>query len=181
MEKVNDTDILSGRRNFLKNGALLVTAGIAGSSVLKSCTPVKKISPDVEVSPTEDLMREHGLLNRVLLIYDNIYEKILKKEDYDPALLDSSAGIIKNFVEEYHEKLEEDHLFPRFEKANLLVDLVNVLREQHEAGRKVTAHILQFGKSADLKDEEDRQKLAGLIEAFIRMYRLVSRPAYYCE
>ena len=171
MENVNEVLLLSGRRNFLKNGALLVTAGIAGSSVLNSCTPVKKISPEDEISPTEDLMREHGLLNRILLIYDNIYGKILKKEDYDPVLLSSSAGIIKNFIEEYHEKLEEDYLFPRFEKAHMLVDLVNVLREQHKAGRKVTTHILQFGKTANLGDEDDRQKLAGLVESFIRMYR----------
>jgi hemerythrin-like domain-containing protein len=171
MQKLNESDILSGRRNFLKNGTLFITAGIAGSSFLNSCTPVKKIAPENEISPTEDLMREHGLLNRILLIYQDIYGKLLNNEEYDPALLDNSAGIIRNFVEEYHEKLEEDHLFPRFEKAHLLVDLVNVLRQQHEAGRQITAHILQFGKSARMDEADDRHKLASLIEAFIRMYR----------
>ena len=33
-----------------------------------------------------------------------------------------------------HEKLEENFLFPRFRKANKLVDLVDVLLQQHQAG-----------------------------------------------
>ena len=42
---------------------------------------------------------------------------------------------MREFVEDYHEKLEEDFLFPEFEKRNELVPLVKVLREQHAAGR----------------------------------------------
>ena len=45
-------------------------------------------------------------------------------------LLSGSAGIIRTFIEEYHEKQEEDYLFPRFEKAGKLTDLVQVLRQQ---------------------------------------------------
>jgi hypothetical protein len=41
-------------------------------------------------------------------------------------------------------KMEEDFLFPRFENANQLVDLVKVLREQHQAGRRVTDVTLRF-------------------------------------
>ncbi len=40
-----------------------------------------------EVSPTEDLMREHGLLNRVLLIYDEIARRIDARKDYDPKVV----------------------------------------------------------------------------------------------
>jgi len=47
-----------------------------------------------------------------------------------------SAKIIWSFIEQYHEKLEEEHLFPRFRKHNLLVDRVNVLQQQHQAGRR---------------------------------------------
>src|SRR5207302_4790012 len=42
---------------------------------------------------------------------------------------------------DYHEKLEEDYLFPRFEKAHKLVDLTTVLRAQHQAGRRLTDRI----------------------------------------
>ena len=67
-----------------------------------------------------------------------------------------AAGIIRNFVEDYHEKLEEDFLFPRFEKANQLVDLVKVLREQHQAGRRVTDITTRFAKLQSLKNESER-------------------------
>jgi hypothetical protein len=31
--------------------------------------------------------------------------------------LAAAAGIVRRVIEDYHEKLEEEHLFPRFEKA----------------------------------------------------------------
>ena len=61
-----------------------------------------------------------------------------------------------------------DYLFPRFEKAHKLTDLVAVLRQQHKAGREVTSQIQQL---AAAKSAGDRQKLAAAIAAFIRMYR----------
>jgi hemerythrin-like domain-containing protein len=73
--------------------------------------------------------------------------------------------MIQKFIEEYHEKLEEDHLFPRFEKAGKLVDLVKTLRAQHAAGRAVTGRILASAKGGDL------QKLGTDLAAFVRMYR----------
>ena len=100
------------------------------------------------VTPTEDLMREHGLLNRVLLIYEESARRLGAKGDFDPRVLSESAAIIKNFIENYHEKLEEDYLFPRFRKAGRLTDLVAVLLQQHEAGRRVTAQIQQLATAA---------------------------------
>jgi len=83
-------------------------------------------------------------------------------------VLTEAAGIIRNFIENYHEKLEEDYLFPRFEKARKLTELVAVLRQQHQAGRQITAQILQL---AAAKGAADRQKLEAAIVALIRMYR----------
>ena len=97
----------------------------------------------VEVSPTEDLMREHGLLNRVLLVYEESERRLNGKGDLEPKVLADAAGIIKNFIENNHEKLEEDYLF-RFEKAHKLTDLVGVLGHQHQAGRGVTTQIQQL-------------------------------------
>lgn len=121
----------------------------------------------VEVTPTEDLMREHGLLKRILLIYDEIRARIAAQKDFPPDAVSNSAKIIRSFIEGYHEKLEEDYLFPRFRKHNLLVDLVDVLQQQHEAGRRVTEQILAL---ASARAKEDRQKLAGALHLFVRMY-----------
>ncbi|HET6206016.1 MAG TPA: hemerythrin domain-containing protein, partial [Terracidiphilus sp.] len=80
----------------------------------------------------------------------------------------AGATIVRKFVEDYHEKLEEDHLFPRFRKAGKLVELVDVLYAQHQAGRRVTARIL--ATAASLKTADDRNRLARDLEAFNRMY-----------
>jgi len=158
------------RRDFLlESGAVSAALMIPGSTVFALQEKGgEKAGEEVEVSPTEDLMREHGLLNRVLLIYEECGRRLAGKGEFDPKVLTEAAGIIRNFIENYHEKLEEDHLFPRFEKAHKLTELVAVLRQQHQAGRRVTAQILQL---AAARSASDRQKLEAAITAFIRMYR----------
>jgi len=81
------------------------------------------------------------------------------------------ATLVRKFVEDYHEKLEEKFIFPEFEKVKKLVDLVKVLREQHEAGRKVTDVILRNAVANQFRKEDARKELARSCEAFIRMYR----------
>ncbi|HWR17583.1 MAG TPA: hemerythrin domain-containing protein [Terriglobales bacterium] len=123
-----------------------------------------------EVTPVEDLCREHGLLNRILLIYDHFDSKLAGPSAPDLSALTQSATIIKNFIESYHEKLEEDFLFPRFEKAGKLTDLVTVLRRQHEAGRAVTAQIISLTADAP-KNTKAKTALRTHIQSFVRMYR----------
>lgn len=115
--------------------------------------------------PAEDLMREHGALNRMLLIYEACSLRIAAKKDVDPALVGRTASLLKDFIEGYHEKLEEEHVFPALEKAGVHAELARVLRRQHDAGRRVTARLIQLSHSGS-KDE-----LAQQLDAFIRMYR----------
>jgi hemerythrin-like domain-containing protein len=155
------------RRDFVKKGFYGTLAGFAGSGLLTSC---KEEEEEEDVTPPEDLMREHGVLNRILLIYDTCITNLGKDNPFDPAALNSSAQIIRTFIEDYHEKMEEDYLFPRFEKSNKLTDLVQVLRTQHKAGRTLTDQIIQFSmKSPSTADES--QRLIQLISAFNAMYR----------
>ena len=46
-------------------------------------------------------MREHGALNRVLLIYEESLRRLRSKEDFRPELLNQSALIVRNFIESY--------------------------------------------------------------------------------
>jgi hemerythrin-like domain-containing protein len=128
----------------------------------------KQKSEEEEVSTNEDLMREHGILKRVLLVYDEIIRRIRANQDFSPQAVTDGATIIRKFIEEYHEKLEEDHLFPRFRKAGKLVDLVETLLKQHQAGRLVTDRLL--ATAASLKTQDDRNHLASDLELFNRMY-----------
>jgi len=158
------------RRKFLY-GSAIATVGVVAPGALAWQQKEGGQGQEAEVSPTEDLMREHGLLNRVLLIYEESSRRLHGKADFDPKVLEDAAGIIRHFIEDYHEKLEEDYLFPRFEKAGKLAELVKVLREQHQAGRKLTARIRELATAAAIKSQGDRQKLGAAIHAFIRMYR----------
>ena len=126
---------------------------------------------EVEVTPTEDLMREHGVLSRVLLIYEEAVRRLIGQRELPPEVLADSAGIIRTFIENYHEKNEENYVFPRFEKAGKLIDLVKVLRIQHEAGRRLTESIQQLSTLAAFKNAGDRSTLTTTIHKFIRMYR----------
>ena len=128
----------------------------------------KNEAEEEEVSTNEDLMREHGILKRVLLAYDEIVRRIHAKQDFPPQAVTDGATIIRKFIEEYHEKLEEDHLFPRFRKAGKLVELVEILLKQHQAGRLVTDRVLAAAGS--LKTQDDRNRLTADLETFNRMY-----------
>ena len=77
---------------------------------------------------------------------------------------------MRSFVEDYHEKLEEDFLFPRFRKASTLVDLVDVLVQQHQGGRKVTDVTLRFANLNSLRDADAKRRLRDSMSQFIRMY-----------
>ena len=156
------------RRDFLVGTSALVASNLAlpiSSPAMQKKPATKEKEPEEEVSTNEDLMREHGVLNRILLIYEEAMRRIQGKEQFDPAVLTKSAGLIKTFIEDYHEKLEENYIFPRFEKAGKLVELTVHLRAQHAAGRRVTERILASVKANDL------QTTSSSLAAFIRMYR----------
>jgi len=121
-----------------------------------------------EVGPTEDLMREHGVLNRVLLAYDDFVVRIERNNELRPELIADATSIIRNFVEDYHERQEEQFLFPRFEKAGVLTQVVAVLKVQHQAGRRLTDQIASLKNS---RGAGDRAKLAETLRQFVHMYR----------
>ena len=157
----------STRRDFLRKGISLgALTTIGGLSLIVGC----KNETSEHISPAEDLMREHGVLNRILLIYDNCKMHLVNGDQFSLNPLNDAAQIIRSFIEEYHEKLEEDYLFPRFEKAKTLTDLVSVLRAQHKVGRTMTDQIIEFSKMLSLQ-KEDSGELIKLLNDFNTMYR----------
>jgi hemerythrin-like domain-containing protein len=158
----------SDRREILRR-ITLAGAGLAIAAATAALPPEEHGGE--EVAPAEDLMREHGVLNRVLLVYDEFLRRLsAARPDLAPALLTDAARIIRRFIEDYHEKLEEDYLFPRFEKAKREIELVKVLRDQHRAGRRLTEEILQLA-GGKLSGAADRARLGAALRKFVAMYR----------
>lgn len=155
------TDI--DRRRWL---ASIPVIGAGLPALLATAAPREE---EEEVAPAEDLMREHGVLKRILLVYEHVRERIAGKTGFPPEAVSKSAHIIRSFIEDYHERLEEDFLFPRFRKAGKLVDLVDTLAAQHVAGRRVTERVLAL-VAGGLKTEASKQELAEALRQFTRMY-----------
>jgi hemerythrin-like domain-containing protein len=174
MEQENNQFNQSGnthRRAFVKKGLIVTLSGIAGVSLMSGCKGKEDEDDEGQkVAPPEDLMQEHGLLNRILLIYDTCRTHLVNKSSFPKESLSNAANIIRTFVEDYHEKQEEQYLFPRFKKANQLTDLVDVLLQQHQAGRRITDQIMQLTKSQTATETEN-QKIIELLTSFNTMYR----------
>src|SRR5207247_2525480 len=133
-------------------------------------TAIPSWDPDEGVTAPEDLMKEHGVLNRCLLLYEEGLRRLRGREEVSPELFQHTAGLIRRFVESYHEKNEENFIFPVFRRAGKLTDLVAMLLRQHKAGRIVTAEILRLSTPVAFRNTRNRERLAASVESFIRMY-----------
>lgn len=154
----------SGRRALLHLG----TASALVLAAPAFARDAKKKSEEA-ISPTEDLMREHAIMDRLLLVYENGLRRAGQGEDIDPAVFVQSATIVRDFIHDYHEKSEEELVFPHFKTAGRMVELVTVLAIQHGAGRKLTERILAAAPQA--RSRELREAMGRDIQAFIAMYR----------
>ena len=148
---------------FTLGGAAAAVAGAKPASK-------KKPKEEEEIGPGEDLMREHGVLRRALLVYGEAGRRLESGAEFDLGTLQKCARLVRTFVEDYHEKQEEEVLFPRFERAHKLVELVGVLRAQHQAGRRSTERIQGLATAGVFKDAEHRRQLRAELSAFVRMY-----------
>jgi hemerythrin-like domain-containing protein len=168
------------RRELLQQTAALGTAAFAGlkaSGLQLLAWPApqnseKKGDQEPEVTATEDLMREHGVIRRALLVY---YE-VIPKLRHNPSVMDASAlqqtaKLFRTFGEDYHERmLEEQHIFPRIRKQGAeLARYADILTEQHQRGREVTDYVLDVTKGGKISSLH-AEPLAKVFESFVLMY-----------
>src|SRR5947209_13510091 len=100
-----------GRRRFLLASSVFGTdLLLAQWARVSRAAEEKEKSPNQEtgeeVSPAEDLMREHGVLDRILLIYEDILVRVHDRKEFPPEVLANGANLVRRFIEDYHEKLE---------------------------------------------------------------------------
>ena len=126
---------------------------------------------EVEVTATEDLMREHGVLRRALLVYQESAMKLRSAANVPPEPLQKTAKLFRAFGEEYHEKkLEEVYIFPAVKKAGGAAgDYADILVEQHQRGREITDFIIGATAGPRLASADIKTFTASM-EALVRMY-----------
>jgi hemerythrin-like domain-containing protein len=143
----------------------------AGSANKPNADGKEEKDDDEDVGAVEDLMREHGVIRRILVVYRESAARLRAKPATVPeAALHDAAQLMQTFAENYHEKqLEEVHLFPALKKAGgAAAALIDPLLAQHQRGRELTEYLLSatrgtFGAS-------NAEPLARALEGFARMY-----------
>lgn len=126
-----------------------------------------------DVTATEDLMREHGVLRRALLVYSAAAGKLRSNpSSVPPDALRKTAQLFRSFGEEYHEKkLEEQYIFPAVKKAGGDASAyVDVLVVQHDRGREITDYIIAATNGVKL-GAANATELAKALEGFVLMYQ----------
>jgi hemerythrin-like domain-containing protein len=157
------------RRLVIAAGAGLVMAG-THAQIARAAE--KHDDDEKEVGAVEDLMREHGVIRRAILVYRDMAAKLrAKPASLDPDLLRRAATMFRTFGEDYHEKkLEETHIFPTIKKAGgPAAAYVDVLIAQHQRGRELTDYILATVAKGAIASS-DAETLARVLDSVELMY-----------
>lgn len=161
----------------------LLTAGLAGAVAfgLVSCRGEPKSDrpdeakggePEVGVSAVEDLMREHGVLRRILIAYAETARRLARNPgQVDAGALADAANLFRQFGEDYHERsLEERYIFSEIRRAGGEAGgLVDTLVTQHQRGREVTDFILDAVRGGSI-GTANAEPLGRALLAVNRMY-----------
>ncbi len=156
---------MTSRRRFIA----CVGAGTAGV-LAGGCSSAGESE---NVTAVEDLMREHGVLRRALLVYEETAARLRGGATAAETIaLEKTARLFRAFGEDYHErKLEEAHIFPALRKADpSMSGLVDILIEQHERGRRITEYFLAVTEAPQFLVDR-AVEAAGVLDSFVLMYQ----------
>jgi hemerythrin-like domain-containing protein len=162
---------------------LITAIGISSAGFLfDACTVGKESSPEKKgdeeknhekVTATEDLMREHGILRRALLVYAGTAPRLRSDpSSVAPDALQKTAKLFRAFGEDYHEKkLEETYIFPGVKGVNgRASSIADILIVQHQRGREITDYILAMTQGMKL-GAANAESLTRAMESFVLMYQ----------
>lgn len=150
-------------------GAILLGCNKAPKSESREAETEKEAT-EPEVTATEDLMREHGILRRALLVYQESATKLSGGQSVPSQPLQQTAKLFRDFGEEYHErKLEEVYIFPAVKKSGAAAGYIDVLTLQHQRGREITDFILAATAGPNLSTANIKS-FANALESLVRMY-----------
>jgi len=164
---------MSSSSQPLTRRQLVSTLAAGGATLIVPTIVFAAAEKEPEVTATEDLMREHGVLRRCLLVYSEIVPQLRSKAaSLDAAALHRTGELFRQFGEAYHEKmLEEEHIFPVVQKGRgPAAKLPEILIAQHARGREITDYLLAVTKAGRIATG-NAEPLARALEAFVLMYR----------
>ena len=152
------------RRLLALAGATTLAASLPG---IRSAQAAEK----EEVEAAEDLMREHGVLRRALLVYVEAASRLSRGGDVSADALGQTAALFRTFGEDYHERSEEEHVFPPLVKIGGKNGmLASVLKQQHDRGREITDYVTTVTRGGRIASANGAPLSKALL-SFVRMYQ----------
>ncbi|HTX43915.1 MAG TPA: hemerythrin domain-containing protein, partial [Methanocella sp.] len=153
---------------------LIGPGGIAGLILqVGAHQPLKARGEELEEkesSPMEDLMKEHGAIERILLIYQRMIEKAITGQEVDVSVINRASKMVDEYVSKHHEQDEEKYVFPKFREANYIVDLVDTLEHQHNVSRRLNQQVMELSAKGAEITQDEAVRLLDLCGMFINMY-----------
>jgi hemerythrin-like domain-containing protein len=148
----------SRRRLIVGLSGAVLAAGSASAALAAAKKEAKPPPPPPEkkIGAVEDLMREHGVIRRVLLVYRQTAARLRAGAKIDPNPIRQAAQLFRDFGENYHERmLEQAYIFPTLRKGESPVAaLVPTLVAQHDRGRDITDYIRTVTGKGAIGDSE---------------------------
>ena len=162
---------ISRRSVLAVAGASFVTGAAAtnltGPVASQASASIASTAPG-DAPPDVDLMEEHGVLNRILLVYQEATRRIGTGNAVPIAEINESALIVHDFIEGFHEALEEGYIFPALKRSKGLGPTVDTLSVQHARGRNITQFLLR--QPTAVTSSLNPTRIATALSAFVEMF-----------
>lgn len=167
------SNLSPSRRTFLRTAGTAGTGlALAGFGFTGVALAAESETGEKPVTATEDLMREHGVLRRVLLAYGLSSIKLRQGQNVSVQALHQAARLFRVFGENYHERaIEETYVFPEVRKlGGDIARYVDVLLAQHQRGRQITDAVLATTRTGKVR-RGDAKPLAKTLDSMVLMYQ----------
>jgi hemerythrin-like domain-containing protein len=154
-------------------GGMFLAGGLSKSGSFAAASSPSEEPEDGEITAVEDLMREHGVLRRILFLYSEAAMRLHSNPaNVGPDAIHKAAELFRSFGEDYHEKkLEEAYIFPVVRKSGgPASNYPDILTAQHNRGRQITGYVLEETQATKL-DADNAEPLAVAMNNLVRMYR----------
>ncbi|MGA9139330.1 MAG: hemerythrin domain-containing protein [Methanocella sp.] len=162
---------MDNRKISFSSYPLAIASSILQAGVFR---PLKDRGEELEervATPIENLMKEHGVLLRILGIYDRVTGDAESGKELNAGAIYRTAEISRDYIGKHHDACEERYIFPQFRKSHYIMDIITELHDQHVAAVKITKQILALASPDSTPDDDSNRTLKNLCKSIVSMYR----------
>jgi hemerythrin-like domain-containing protein len=125
------------------------------------------------MKPTEILMEEHRVIERVLTALERAAGRLSRGEEVYLRFFIGTSVFIKNFVDDYHHKKEEGVLFPALVENGLNDEAgpVAMMLAEHEEERRLSQRMRQMTERLQAGDAHARDLVIQSGLGYVRLVR----------